>query len=117
MSGHINILWLLLFLCFLSLQGLKSGPYLIKIAIDSNFTPQKPEGFIYIAVLFGAVLVGEFIFRFIQQYLTEYLGQKIMYDMRMDIFKHIQKMEMSFFDKNPVGRVLNQGHNRCAGLK
>jgi ATP-binding cassette subfamily B multidrug efflux pump len=84
------------------------GPYLIKIAIDRNFTPQKSEGFIYIAILFGAVLVAQFIFRFIQQYLTEYLGQKIMYDMRMDIFKHIQKMEMSFFDKNPVGRVLTR---------
>jgi len=84
------------------------GPYLIKIAIDQNFTPQKPEGFMYIAILFGAVLVGQFIFRFIQQYLTEYLGQKIMYDMRMDIFNHIQKMEMSFFDKNPVGRILTR---------
>jgi len=40
--------------------------------------------------------------------MTEYLGQKIMYDMRMDIFKHVHKMEMSFFDKNPVGRVLTR---------
>ncbi|MBM3714078.1 MAG: ABC transporter ATP-binding protein, partial [Actinobacteria bacterium] len=66
------------------------------------------DGFIYLIILFGAVLAGEFLFRYIQQYLTEYIGQKIMYDMRMDIFSHIQKMEMSFFDKNPVGRILTR---------
>ncbi|MBM3707497.1 MAG: ABC transporter ATP-binding protein [Actinobacteria bacterium] len=83
-------------------------PYLIKIAIDRHLTPQKLDGFIYLIILFGAVLAGEFLFRYIQQYLTEYIGQKIMYDMRMDIFSHIQKMEMSFFDKNPVGRILTR---------
>jgi len=85
-----------------------TGPYLLKIAIDRNLTPEKMDGFIYLVALFGIILLGEFVFRFIQQYLTEYLGQKIMYDMRMDIFKHIQKMEMSFFDKNPVGRLLTR---------
>jgi len=84
------------------------GPYLIKIAIDRHLTPQKLDGFIYIILLFGAVLIGEFFLRYIQQYLTEYIGQKIMYDMRMDIFRHVQKMEMSFFDKNPVGRILTR---------
>jgi ATP-binding cassette subfamily B protein len=84
------------------------GPYLIKIAIDRYLTPQKFDGFIYIIILFSAVLIGEFLFRYIQQYLTEYLGQRIMYDMRMDIFIHIQRMEMSFFDKNPVGRILTR---------
>jgi len=84
------------------------GPYLIKLAIDRNLTPGKLDGFMYLIILFGAVMVAEFVFRFIQQYLTEYLGQKIMYDMRMDIFRHIQRMEMSFFDRNPVGRVLTR---------
>ncbi|MBM3713163.1 MAG: ABC transporter ATP-binding protein, partial [Actinobacteria bacterium] len=47
-------------------------PYLIKIAIDRHLTPQKLDGFIYLIILFGAVLAGEFLFRYIQQYLTEY---------------------------------------------
>jgi ATP-binding cassette subfamily B protein len=85
-----------------------AGPYLIKVAIDNYLAPQKLEGFIYIVILFGAVLIAEFIFRYIQSYLTEYLGQKIMYDMRMDIFKHIQNMQMSFYDKNPAGRILTR---------
>ncbi|MFZ3085407.1 MAG: ABC transporter ATP-binding protein, partial [Candidatus Hydromicrobium sp.] len=41
-------------------------------------------------------------------YYTEYMGQKVMYDMRMDIFSHINKMPMSFFDKNPVGRIMTR---------
>lgn len=85
-----------------------AGPYLIKVAIDNYLTPKKYSGFLYIVILFGAVIIFEFAFRFFQQYLTEYLGQKIMYDMRMDIFRHVQKMQMSFFDKNPVGRILTR---------
>jgi len=103
-----HILALTVFLLLVTALLEIAGPYLIKIAIDRYLTPEQYEGFVYIAVLFGAVIILEFAFRFFQQYLTEYLGQKIMYDMRMDIFRHIQKMEMSFFDKNPVGRILTR---------
>lgn len=103
--------FLMAFTVFLLLiiAGLEiAGPYLIKTAIDRHLLVQEMDGFIYIIILFAAVLAGLFIFRFFQQYLTEYLGQKIMYDLRMDIFRHIQKMEMSFFDKNPTGRILTR---------
>ncbi|MGM0365692.1 MAG: ABC transporter ATP-binding protein [Actinomycetota bacterium] len=84
------------------------GPYLIKVAIDSYITPGQLEGFMNIVLLFGLVILLEFVIRYFQQYLTELLGQKIMYDMRMDIFNHIHKMPMSFFDKNPVGRIMTR---------
>ena len=109
MSALINLclrftIFLLLLIAALEI----AGPYLIKVAIDRYLTPRQLDGFIYIVILFGAILIGDFILRYIQQYLTEFLGQKIMYDMRMDIFRHIQKMQMSFFDKNPVGRTLTR---------
>jgi ATP-binding cassette subfamily B protein len=103
--------WLLGLTIFLLLltAGLEiAGPYLIKISIDKYITPQKLQGFLYIVILYGAAIFAEFLIRYFQQYLTEYLGQKIMYDMRMDIFSHIHKMEMSFFDKNPVGRIITR---------
>ncbi len=85
-----------------------AGPYLIKLAIDDYISPGQLEGLMYIVVLYGLVILFEFAVRYFQGYYTEYLGQKIMYDMRMEIFSHIQRLPMSYFDKNPVGRVMTR---------
>ncbi len=84
------------------------GPYLVKIAIDRYITPGKFEGLVYVVVLYGLVILFEFIIQYFQVYFTEYMGQKIMYDMRMNIFSHINKMPLSFFDKNPTGRIMTR---------
>ena len=103
-----TLLVLTIFLLLITALLQIAGPYLIKVAIDSYITPGKLDGLLYIVLLYGAIILVEFLIRYFQQYMTEYLGQKIMYDMRMDIFNHVHKMEMSFFDKNPVGRVLTR---------
>ena len=103
-----TLLVLTIFLLLITALLQIAGPYLIKVAIDSYITPGKLDGLLYIVLLYGAIILAEFLIRYFQQYMTEYLGQKIMYDMRMDIFNHVHKMEMSFFDKNPVGRVLTR---------
>ncbi len=102
---------LLIFTIFLLLltAGLQmAGPFLIKIAIDNYIMPGELKGLLYIAVLYVLVILFEFAIRYFQGYYTEYIGQKVMYDMRMDIFSHINKMPMSFFDKNPVGRIMTR---------
>ncbi len=103
---HLLVLTIFLLLLTAGLQV--AGPYLIKLAIDNYITPGQLEGLNYIVVLYGLVILFEFAIRFFQGYYTEYLGQKIMYDMRMEIFSHIQKLPMSYFDKNPVGRVMTR---------
>jgi len=103
---HLLVLTIFLLLLTAGLQVV--GPYLIKLAIDNYITPGKLEGLLYIVVLYGLAILFEFIIRYFQGYYTEYLGQKIMYDMRMEIFSHIQKLPMSYFDKNPVGRVMTR---------
>ena len=102
---------LLVFTIFLLLftAGLQmAGPFLIKIAIDNYIMPGEFKGLLYVVVLYILVILFEFTIRYFQGYYTEYIGQKIMYDMRMDIFSHINKMPMSFFDKNPVGRIMTR---------
>ena len=102
------LLGLTIFLLLLT-AGLEIlGPYLVKIAIDRYITPGKFEGLVYVVVLYGFVILFEFIIQYFQVYFTEYMGQKIMYDMRMNIFSHINKMPMSFFDKNPTGRIMTR---------
>jgi len=102
------LLGLTIFLLLLT-AGLEIlGPYLVKIAIDRYITPGKFEGLVYVVVLYGLVILFEFIIQYFQVYFTEYMGQKIMYDMRMNIFAHINKMPMSFFDKNPTGRIMTR---------
>ncbi|MCP4584039.1 MAG: ABC transporter ATP-binding protein [candidate division Zixibacteria bacterium] len=85
-----------------------AGPYLTKIAIDKYITQGDSEGLFRIIMLFlGTIAVG-FSLQYFQVYLMEYVGQKTMYDLRMQIFTKVQSMDLKFFDKNPVGRILTR---------
>ncbi len=102
------LLALTVFLLFISAGLQILGPYLLKIAIDNYIIPGNIDGLQYIVLIYGMAILFEFVIRYLQSYYTEYMGQKIMHDMRMDIFSHIQRMPMSFFDKNPVGRIMTR---------
>ena len=84
------------------------GPYLTKVAIDKHIAFKNLSGLAKIAVLYLAVLVFQFTVRYIQTYIMQLMGQKAMYDLRMQLFSHLQKMSLSFFDKNPVGRLMTR---------
>jgi len=91
------------------LSGLRLvGPYLTLIAIDQYIMTGDPDGLAPIALLFLVVLLFQFGVSFAQTYLMNWTGQKIMYDLRMEIFAHIQKLHMAFFDRNPVGRLITR---------
>jgi ATP-binding cassette subfamily B protein len=85
-----------------------AGPFILKIAIDNYLTPKNYSGFLNIVLLFALSIFLQFGVRYIQQYMTEYIGEKIMSDLRLEIFTHIHKMEMAFFDKNKVGRLMTR---------
>ena len=85
-----------------------AGPYLIKVALDNHITTGALEGFWKLLWLYLVVIGGDFLFRFVQIYLTNFLGQKTMYDLRMALFRHLQNLSLSFFDRNPVGRLVTR---------
>lgn len=84
------------------------GPYLFKIAIDKYITPGNLSGLQFIIFCYIAALISEFVINYWKRYITEIMGQNIMYDIRMQLFEHIQRLHVGFFDKNPVGRLMTR---------
>ncbi|MDA2930322.1 ABC transporter ATP-binding protein/permease [Acidobacteria bacterium AH-259-O06] len=83
-------------------------PYLTKVAIDQYISTGDGGGLAHIALLFLLVLLFQFAVSFAQTYLMNWTGQRIMYDLRMQIFAHIQKLDMAYFDRNPIGRLITR---------
>jgi ATP-binding cassette subfamily B multidrug efflux pump len=64
-----------------------------------------------IAIIFFFILLLGFVFNYGQVYLMQFTGQKLMYNLRMKVFSHLQKLSLSFFDQNPVGRLVTRATN------
>ncbi len=84
------------------------GPYLTKTAIDDYIAIKDLSGLYIILIIYLVVLVFVFVTQFIQIYVTQYFGQRLMYDIRSEIFSHLQSLAFRFFDKNPVGRLMTR---------
>ena len=93
-----------------------AGPYLTKLAIDTAIVPHKPDALLPIIGVFIATLVLGFVLRFAHNYLMQVIGQNIMYDMRVQIFSHLQNQSLSYFDRNPVGRLISRLTNDVDAL-
>ncbi len=86
-----------------------SRPYLIKIAIDDYMIRTKnPQAIFAIGLVYIGTIAAGFLFNYWQIYLLNFAGQTIIYDIRNQLFSHIQKMPLSFFDKHPVGRLVTR---------
>ena len=101
------------------------GPYLTKVAIDrylaprgaatgtssgiwSWLSPRPITGIEQIAAIYVGLLVFSFLLEFLQTYFMQWTGQKVMFDLRRQIFRHLQRLHVAFFDKNPVGRLVTR---------
>ena len=98
------------------------GPYLVKVAVDTYLAPTPGKhswlsrhlsrvpltGVTEIAALYLGALCLSFLLEFVQTYLMQWTGQKIMFDLRAQIFRHLQRMHVAFFDRNPVGRLVTR---------
>ncbi|MEC9422935.1 MAG: ABC transporter ATP-binding protein [Nitrospinota bacterium] len=85
-----------------------AGPYLTKIVIDDHITARDMSGLDMIAVIYLTVLVCSFLFQFCQTYVMQYIGQKVMFDLRSKVFAHLHKMSFSYFDNNPIGKMITR---------
>ncbi|HCH36710.1 MAG: antibiotic ABC transporter ATP-binding protein [Acidobacteria bacterium] len=83
-------------------------PYLTKLAIDSYIATGDLAGLNQIALVFLFVLLGAFILEYVRTYTLQMTGQRIMFDLRMQVYGHLQKLDVRFFDRNPVGRLMTR---------
>ncbi len=83
-------------------------PILVKVAIDRHIAVGDLAGLAGIATLYLATLVGELALGYGRTYLTEWVGQRSMHDLRQRLFDHLQRLPLAFFDKNPVGRLVTR---------
>jgi ATP-binding cassette subfamily B multidrug efflux pump len=98
------------------------GPYLTKVVVDrylepvpglktpfDRFLSSRPlTGIAQIAAFGASLLLFSFLLEYLQTYFMQWAGQKVMFDLRKQIFRHLQNMHIGFYDKNPVGRLVTR---------
>src|SRR3990172_3897759 len=80
-------------------------PYLTKVAVDDYIIHSNYNGLLWISVLLFASLLFQAIIQYFLTYYTQLLGQKTLYDLRIQLFTHTQKLALKFYDKTPIGRI------------
>ena len=92
---------------FISLLG-PLRPYLIKVAIDDYIVGGNNEGLWKILIFLIASVLLQAAVQYAQTIITQWIGQKAIYNLRKELFEHIQTLSLRFFDTNPVGRLVTR---------
>ena len=87
---------------------LSTQPYFTKIAVDNFIIPKQTEGIWLFAFAFFGVFLLRFITSYIQEVLLNTVGQRVMFDLRTEIFTKLQRQEVAYFDRYPVGRIMTR---------
>jgi len=83
-------------------------PYLMKLAIDRYIANGDLRGVDRIAAAFLGILLASFVLEYVQTWTLQMTGQRIMVDMRLEIYRHLQRIDLQFYDRNPVGRLMTR---------
>jgi ATP-binding cassette subfamily B protein len=83
-------------------------PYLTKIIVDDYIIKKDYDGMIiFIVILFGTLIL-QGVLQYLLNYLTQWIGQKTIFNLRMQVFKHLQNLSLKFYDQNPIGRLVTR---------
>ena len=83
-------------------------PRFTQWAVDDYIVPRNTDGITLFAFLFFLVFLFRFLFSYLQEVLLNTVGQKVMYDLRKEIFAKLQRQDVAYFDRNPVGRTITR---------
>lgn len=91
-------------------------PILTKVAVDDYIMHKDYNGLLMICLVLLGALIFQSVVQYFLTYFTELMGQKIIYDLRKQIFTHVQKLALRYFDKTPVGRTVTRVTNDVDAL-
>ena len=103
-----NLFWFSMLLLPLQQAFGLAQPYIMKVAIDRHIANWDLWGLQAMGLLFVLALAGEVVAIYLHYYLTMFVAQRSLADLRVAIFSHVQKLPMSYFDRNPVGRLVTR---------
>ncbi len=103
-----GIFWLSVICLPLNATCMLTQPYLLKLAIDGYVTAGDASGLGRIGLFYVAAIIGECTFFYAQYYLTMLVAQRSLADLRVQVFAHVQRLPMSYFDRNPIGRLVTR---------
>jgi ATP-binding cassette, subfamily B, multidrug efflux pump len=83
-------------------------PYLTKVVIDQYIPVGDLAGLVSIATLYLVALIASFLLEYLQTWTMQVIGQKIMFDLRMQLVSHLHRLDLRFYDRNPVGRLMTR---------
>ena len=83
-------------------------PYLTKVVIDRYIPAGDTAGVASVAMLYIVALIASFGLEYAQTWTMQMIGQRIMFDLRMQVFTHLQRLDLRFYDRNPVGRLMTR---------
>ena len=86
-------------------------PYFIKVAVDVNIAQKDSSGLLRTTLLFLVVMILRGVLQYVNTYLTQWIGQRTIFDLRMEIFSYLQKLGLRFYDRNPIGRLITRVTN------
>ena len=86
-------------------------PYFTKIAVDRDIANHDSHGLLMTTLLFLGVMIIRGFIQYFNTYLTQWIGQRTIFDLRMEVFEHLQRLGVRFFDRNPIGRLITRVTN------
>lgn len=87
---------------------ISTQPYFTKMAVDDFITPKRVDGIWLFALAFFGVFLFRFIFSYAQEVLLNNVGQRVMFDLRTELFTKLQRQEVAYYDQYPVGRTMTR---------
>jgi len=86
-------------------------PWFTKYAVDVNIAQRDPKGLLITVTAFLGVMVVRGFVQYASAYLTQWIGQRTIFDLRMQVFSHLQRFGVQFYDRNPIGRLITRVTN------